>query len=187
MRQPTFIKGVIVAFVFAIVGATAFTGLKFVVLPSVSLKLVVATLAAVYVLYLIGASDEKTGRLATPTLWLAGAVAVWLLIPGLTLYCIAHLGMVWLIRSLYFHTSVLPALLDLGLCAFGWLAAIATAEHSHSIFLTVWSFFLIQALFVAIPPLIRTRPSESVDNHEFRFNRALHTAEAAVRRMHTTN
>jgi hypothetical protein len=100
---------------------------------------------------------------------------------------VSHLGIVWIIRALYFHSSVLPALLDLGLCALAGLAAIATARHSHSMFLTIWSFFLVQALFVAIPPLINTRRIEPADHSQQRFKRALRTAEDAVRRMHTTH
>ena len=95
--------------------------------------------------------------------------------------------MVWLIRSLYFHSSVLPALLDLGLCAIAGLAAIVTARHSHSMFLTIWSFFLVQALFIAIPPLLKTPRAAPADYPEQRFKRALHAAEDAVRRMHTTH
>ncbi len=187
MRHPTFITGVVIAFIFALAGTAAFTSLKLLLLPSVLLKWLIACLAALYVVYLIAASGERTGRLATPTLWLAGTAALWLLAPGLTLYFIGHLGMVWLIRSLYFHTGVLPALLDLGLCALSLLATVATIHHSHSIFLTIWSFFLTQALFVAIPSLIKKRRGEPADNPEFHFNRALHTAEAAVRRMHRSN
>jgi hypothetical protein len=186
MKRPTFLQGVVVAFVFALAGAAAYTTLGFLLNPAVLVKLLIATFAGLYVLYLLAVIRAKTGRLAVPALWLAGAVAAWLLVPGLTLFFITHLGMVWLIRSIYFHSSVLPALLDLGLCGLSLLAAIATARHSHSIFLTIWSCFLIQALFVAIPSLIKTRRVERGDTPEQRFNRALHSAEAAVRRMHTT-
>lgn len=187
MKRPTFIRGAVVAFVFALAGAAAFTSLKLLLGPLVVLKLIIAALAGAYTLYLVAASGEKTGRLTAPVFWLAGAIAAWSFLPGLTLYIFAHLGMVWLMRSLYFHTSVLPALIDLGLCTLGLLGALATARHTHSIFLTIWSFFLVQALFVAIPTLTKTTPAARTDNAELRFKRALHTAEAAVRRLHTTH
>ena len=114
-----------------------------------------------------------------------GAITAWLLLPAITLYAITHITMVWLIRSLYFHSSVLPALIDFGLCGFSLLAAVATPLYTHSIFLTIWSFFLLQALFVAIPNVIKTRQTQPNDQSEQRFKRALHTAEAAVRRIHT--
>jgi len=187
MIRQTFIQGAVLALVFALAGAVAFTSLKLLFVSGALLKLLITAFAGVYILYLRAVSGEKTGRLAVPALWLACAIATWVFVPGVSLFLISHLGIVWLIRALYFHSSVLPALLDLGLCAIGALAAIATARHSHSIFLTIWSFFLVQALFVAIPSLIKTRHTEPADQPEQRFKRALRTAEDAVRRMHTTH
>ena len=186
MSRPTFIQGAVVAFVFALAGAAAFTTLKLLLGSWLVLKLVICVLSGFYVLYLLSRSNEKTGRLTIPALWLTGAVATWVFVPGLTLFAIAHLGMVWLIRSLYYHSSVLPALFDLGLCGLSLLAAFATAQHSHSIFLRIWSFFLLQALFVAIPSLIKTRHTDAQDQSEQRFKRAMRKAEAALRRMHIT-
>jgi hypothetical protein len=186
MKRPTFIKGVAVAFVLAIAGAVSFVGLKLIFSPGLLVKALIAGLAGIYVLYLLAASGAKSGRVATPALWLAGAVTAWLFVPGLALYLAAHVGMVWLIRSAYFHTSVLPALIDLLLCAIAALAAIVTARHSHSLFLTIWAFFLCQALFVAIPSLLGARSTNREDDPALRFNRALRTAEAAVRRLHAT-
>ncbi len=186
MKRPTFTQGVVVAFVFAVAGAVAFTTLKLILGSWFVLKMLTSVLSGFYVLYLLSRSREKTGRLTISTLTLIGGIATWVFVPELVLFLIAHLGMVWLIRSLYYHSSVLPALLDLGLCGISLLAAFATAQHSHSIFLTIWSFFLLQALFVAIPSLINTRSTDSQDQSEQRFKRALRTAEAAVRRIHAT-
>ena len=187
MIRPTFIPGAVLAFVFALAGAVAFSALKFRFVSGTLVKLLITAFAGVYVLYLHAVSGEKTGRLTVPALWLACAIATWVFVPGLSLFLVSHLGIVWLIRALYFHSSVLPALLDLGLFALGALAAIATARHSHSMFLTIWSFFLVQALFVAIPSLIKTRRAERANQPEQRFKRALRTAEDAVRRLHTTH
>lgn len=185
MKRPSFINGVIVAFVFALAGAAAFSSLKLLLGSGIVLKLLISGLGGIYVLYLLSRSNEKTGRLTIPVLWLTGAISAWFLLPEITLFAISHIMMMWLIRSLYFHSSVLPALLDFGLCGLSLLAAIATALHSHSMFLTIWSFFLLQALFVAIPSLTNIRQGEPSDQCEQRFKRALHTAEAAVRRIHT--
>ena len=185
MKRPTFINGVVVAFVFALAGVATFSSLTLLLGAGFVLKIMISVLGGAYVLYLLSRSNEKTGRLTIPTLWLIGATTAWLLLPEVTLFAITHITMVWLIRSLYFHSSVLPALIDFGLCGFGLLAAVATALHTHSIFLTIWSFFLLQALFVAIPSVINPRRTEPNDQSEQCFKRALHTAEAAVRRIHT--
>ena len=187
MKRPTFIQGIVIAFVLALIAAAAFSTLKLIYASSFILKLLITCFGAFYVIYLLARSAEKTGRLTMPALWLVGAVCAWIFLPGLTLFLLAHVGMIWLIRSLYFHSSILPALLDLGLCALAVVAAIAIALHSHSVFLSVWSFFLVQALFVAIPPIIRSKRDEQTDTMDQRFKRALRTADAAVRRIHTVS
>ncbi len=61
----------------------------------------------------------------------------------------------WLVRSLYFYSGVLPALMDLGLSALSITAAVWAISQSGSVFLATWCFFLVQALFVAIPPAVK--------------------------------
>ena len=187
MKRPTFIQGIVIAFVFALIGAAAFSALTLIYASSFIVKLLITCFSALYIVYLLARSAERTGRLTIPALWIAGAISAWIFLPGLALFLLAHVGMVWLIRSLYFHSSVLPALLDLGLCALSVIAVFATALHSHSVFLSVWSFFLVQALFVAIPVVIKTKRDERTDITDQHFKRALRTAEAAVRRMHTVS
>ncbi len=187
MKRPTFFQGVVIAFVFALIGAAAFSALQLIYASSFVVKLLITCFGALYVIYLLARSAERTGRLTIPALWIAGALTAWIVLPELTLFLLAHVGMVWLVRSLYFHSSVLPALLDLGLCALAVIAAIATALHSHSVFLSVWSFFLVQALFVAIPAVIKAKREVSADTTDQHFKRALRTAEAAVRRIHTVS
>ncbi len=185
MKRPTFINGVIVALAFALAGAAVFSSLTLLLGAGIVLKILVSGLGGGYTLYLLSRSNERTGRLIIPALWLIGTTTAWLLLPEITLFAITHITMLWLTRSLYFHSSVLPAVIDFGLCGFSLLAAVATALYTHSVFLTIWSFFLLQALFVAIPNVIQARQTEPNDQSDRRFKRALHIAEAAVRRLHT--
>jgi len=91
----------------------------------------------------------------------------------------------WLLRSLYFYSSALSALLDLGLT----LAAVATAywaiAYTGSVFLCVWCFFLVQALFVVIPPAVTGArgPVFSTDSDAEKFERARLRAEKALRQL----
>ena len=95
-----------------------------------------------------------------------------------------QLGLVWLVRSLYFHSSLLAALADLGLVALGFAAAVWAASRSNSAALCLWAFFLVQALYVAIPQ--RTSGRDAPDGADAdRFAHAHRAAEAAVRRMYT--
>ena len=132
MKRSTFLQGIVIAFVFALIGAATFSALTLVYASSFIVKLLITCFSALYVVYLLARSAERTGRLTIPALWIAGAISAWIFVPGLTLFLLAHVGMVWVIRSLYFHSSVLPALLDLGLCALSVIAAIATQSQRLS-------------------------------------------------------
>ena len=105
--------------------------------------------------------------------------------PPLLLYVCGHLGAVWLIRSLYFYSSVLSALADMGLNGLGLAAAIWAVTRTGSVFLGIWCFFLVQALFVFIPKSINHKPGTTRVGHESedRFQHAYRVAEAAVRKL----
>ena len=76
-----------------------------------------------------------------------------LLIAALPLaaYVLVHVGLVWLVRSLYYYSGVLPALADLGLSVLGAAFAVWAAQRSGTAWLAFWCFFLAQAFFVLIP------------------------------------
>lgn len=186
MKRATFINGAIVAFLFAAAGAIAFLALQPVFGAHLVLRVLIAGSAGGYVLYLLRCSDARAGRLAGPALWLAGASGIWALAPGLLGFTLAHIGMLWLVRSLYFHAGITAALLDLGICGVGFVAALAAATSSHSVFLSLWTFFLVQALFVAIPSVLQAESPNPAASANERFRRALTAAEAAARRVYST-
>lgn len=186
MKRETFLRGVLVAFALALFSAVAFLALKHVFGTALVLRWVIAASAGLYVVYLLTRSNEKAGRIAVPAVWALATIAIWAMAPGLGGFLLAHVGMIWLVRSLYFHAGVIAAVLDLGLCGAGLLAAVAAALSSSSLFLSVWSFFLVQALFVAIPSVVQPVAPDPADSADERFQRALMTAEAAVRRVHST-
>jgi hypothetical protein len=88
----------------------------------------------------------------------------WWTAPPLPLYLLIHVAAIWLLRSLYFAIT-----------------------RSGSMFLATWCFFLVQALFVAIPPRIkrvnkyrRDTPAESQP-----FETARRQADQALRQLFT--
>ncbi|CAN5334359.1 hypothetical protein BH24PSE2_BH24PSE2_21000 [soil metagenome] len=136
-------------------------------------------------LYLFSRSRERTGRVTLLALWACAAAASWVFAPPLALYFAAHVALIWLVRSLYFYSGVVPALMDLGLSAFSAVVAVWAAGRSGSPFLAIWCFFLVQALAAAIPPRIRAkaeRKPSAVPESEA-FERARRMAEAAVGRL----
>lgn len=181
----SFAGGVLVAFALGIAGSVAFGVLSLVLGTVVALKAVIAGLGLAYVLWLFSRSRERVGRVTLLAVWGCAAAASWLFAPTLMLYFAVHVGLVWLVRSLYFYSGVLPALMDLGLSAFSAAVAIWAASRSGSSFLAIWCFFLVQALAAAIPPRIRgraERQSNTVPESDA-FERARRMAEAAVGRL----
>ena len=192
MKRPSFIHGVIVAavlgfFASAIVATlTPFVGIGAV------LRLVIPALGLAYLLYLFSRNEERIGRVTALSAWSALAAVTWWVAPPLPLYLLIHVGAIWLLRSLYFYSGVMPALIDLGVSTLSVSATVWAISRSGSVFLATWCFFLVQALFVAIPPAIHSRrkgqrdtlANSALENNE-NFERAKRNADQALRQLFT--
>lgn len=184
MNRPSFLEGVVVALVASLAGTAVDASLSLFLYPGSAPRLVIAGLGLAYVLYLLGRSQERMGRLTSLLVWLLVAGLTGLLAPPLALYLLIHLGLLWLARALYHHASPLAALLDLGLVFLGLAMGLWAIGQSNSLFLGLWCFFLVQALFGALPVRWGGGSPPSEDAGE-RFERAHRTAEAALRRLST--
>jgi len=187
MKRPSFFHGVIVAAVFgffasAIVATlTPFVGLGAVV------RLVIPALGLAYLLYLFSRSEERIGRVITMSFWGVLAAVTWWIAPPLPFYLLIHVGAIWLVRSLYFYSGVMPALMDLGISTLSVSAAVWAISRSGSVFLATWCFFLVQALFVAIPPAIKSKQTSqrNATSDNERFDQAKRNADKALRQLFT--
>lgn len=185
MKRPSFFHGVIVAAVLAffasavIATLTPFVGFLHVI------RFVIPALGLAYLLYLFSRSNERVGRVTTLSLWSALAAITWWVAPPLPLYLLIHVGAMWLVRSLYFYSGVLPALMDLGLSILSITAAVWAITQTGSVFLATWCFFLVQALFVAIPPAVKRKTGRArntvIDNEP--FERARRQADQALTQL----
>lgn len=149
-------------------------------------RLTVALLGLAYALYVLGKSGERVGRLTTIALWTIAAAGAWLTGLPFVAYVLVHVGLVWLVRSLYFYSGVLSALADLGLSVLGIAFAAWAAHRSGSAMLAFWCFFLAQAFHVLIPTALAERGKEHSAEDDLAFNRAHQAAEAAIRRLSAT-
>ena len=187
MKRPSFFHGVLVAgvlgfFASAIVATlTPFVGFGAV------LRLVIPALALTYLLYLLSRSEERVGRVTTLFLWSALAAVTWWVGPPLPLYLLIHVGAIWLVRSLYFYSGVMPALLDLGLSSLSICATVWAIVQSGSVFLATWCFFLVQALFVVIPPAVNRKHGATLNatTDRKKFEHAKRNADQALRQLFT--
>ena len=185
MNRPTFIEGVAVAIGISLAGSILYTALTSLLPGSEILQPLIAGMGFTYVLYLFKRTPERVGRVVTLVGWSIAAAIGWFVSMPLTLYLLLHVGLIWLIRSLYFHSSLLPAMADLGLNTLALAAAFWAVVQSESLFLALWCFFLVQALFVSIPPNLKQSNGEkqAQKNRDDHFLHAHRIAEAAVRKL----
>ncbi|MGI9223707.1 MAG: hypothetical protein ACR2QX_04450 [Woeseiaceae bacterium] len=186
MKRPSFVQGVFVAailgfFASAVVATlTPFVGLGAVI------RLVIPALGLAYLLYLFSRSTERLGRVTTLAFWGVLAGITWWVAPPLPLYLLIHVGAIWLVRSLYFYSGLVPALMDLGISTLSVSATVWAITRSGSVFLATWCFFLVQALFVAIPPTVQRKQARAMQHtDDDNFDNARRRADAALRQLFT--
>tara|TARA_R110001599_G_scaffold353459_1_gene592497 strand:- start:200434 stop:201000 length:567 start_codon:yes stop_codon:yes gene_type:complete len=185
MRRPTFLHGVFAAALFALTGSIAATALIPMTVTSGVYQLLVTALGLAYVLYLLSLSKERVGRITTLSVWAGMSFSLWLFAAPFGLFLIVQIAALWLVRSLYFYSSALSAFLDLALNLAALAVAYWAAVHTGSVFLCIWCFFLVQALFVAIPPAV-LHPADRLHasgSDPEKFERARLRAENAFRQL----
>lgn len=185
MKQPTFSQGVAFALAASLLGSTLYSVFSSAFPAPTVLRLLITGIGLAYVLYLLSRSRERVGRVTVVVGWILIAAVAWFLAPPPLLFLLVHLGLLWLIRSLYFYSSVLSALADLGLNGLSLVATIWAAGQTGSMLLSLWCFFLVQALFVTIPTRWRrgNRGTPVRPDNADRFRHAHRAAEAAVRKL----
>ncbi len=184
MKSPGIIKGVIFAFFISLAAGVAgllFGG--FVADPTLfSLMLYASTLT--YLIYLLKNSNARIGRVVVISAWAVTGIACWLLDIPLIEQLFIQAGIIWLVRSLYFHASIFAALLDFGLVCAGLAAGAWAIVNTGSPATALWSFFLTQSLFGWIPDLAKTQSSDAYSTPEQApFQSAHRVAVDAVRKL----
>ena len=182
MKRPGFFEGVLVAFIAALSASLLYSSAILWLSSGSALRLVVILLSLGYAIYLLRRSRMRIGRVTTIGGW--AMVSLLTLTPALSLSTtlLLHGGFIWLLRSRYLHASALVALLDLGLVALGLAAAVWATLQSGSLFLAVWSLFLIQALFIFLPNAAAPHHADTGDAQD-PFAQAHRSAQSALRRL----
>lgn len=185
MKNTSFNEGVAVALFSSIIVAALFSLISYLLLGGGAFKLLIAGISFFYIMYLLLRTKERTGRIAVVLIWFVTTLLSLVFSPSLFLYVSIQLFMVWLLRSIYFYNSIFSALIDLALTGMSVAVAVWAWIVSGSMFLTIWCFFLVQALFVFIPKTFSAKgKSESITNMENdRFEYAYHAAEMAVEKL----
>jgi hypothetical protein len=179
MSTTSFWREVGLGLLLSAIGAIVFAASSPLLGTATSLHAVLLLLSASYLALLLHGLNARAGRLLCAATWLGMAVLLVVFAPPLWMWIALCLGLVWLLRSLYRYPRLVGAALDALLTAFALAAAVATAQHSHSLFLSLWSLFLLQALFVFIPAAAHSVQASG----DGAFDRAFANAEAALRRL----
>ncbi|MET0066243.1 MAG: hypothetical protein ABW076_07845 [Candidatus Thiodiazotropha sp.] len=185
MKRPSFSEGVGVSLIASLLGGAVFPLLTLWLAGGFALRGLITLLGLFYLLYLLRRSGRKPGRVLALTLWLLISPLCALL--GVSLWgdLSIHLALLWLVRAGLFHNRLYTALLDLGLVVFGLAAALWGSSATGTLVVGLWSFFLVQALFVFIPHAAAdsagATPPEAGDCE--RFDRAYRAAEYALQRL----
>lgn len=189
MKRPSFFEGAFIGIIASIVGSTLFTTLSWMIPSATVMQLVITLIGFTYLIYLLSRSQEKVGRIVVLACWSVITAATWLISLPLVMIILTQISMLWLIRSLYFYSSIVPALIDLSITGISFTVAIATVFHTSSVFLGFWCFFLIQALFVFIPARISKKSANQplTNIPKDSFNVAHQSAEAAIRKLSSTS
>lgn len=185
MKSISFLRGIGFAFLLAFASSVLFSVLTAWLGSVQAVRLLIPAAGFAYLLFLLAHSQHRIGRITTVLAWGCAATGLWLLVPGIGLYLLVHGVLVWTIRSLYTYNGMLCALLDLALTLVSLASAVWAAQHTGSLFLSVWCLFLTQALFVFIPTEIRkrTKQQSAKQTGPDAFSRAQHAADSALRRL----
>ncbi|NIB41624.1 hypothetical protein HBA55_18615 [Pseudomaricurvus alkylphenolicus] len=148
----------------------------------ISWRLVITFSAAAYLLLLGHQSNGQSVSLLFVTL-LAGALLLpWVIGFDLWGHASFYLGPLWLARCLWFYPRLVSALTDSILQAASFVAALWALQYTGSVGLSLWTFFLCQALFVFIQQFQHRSDKDSPDL-ESGFHRAHRSAQSALRAL----
>jgi hypothetical protein len=180
--------GILVACLLSAVSVPLLRGLQWL---GGSSAVCIVVLALTYLAYLLASSPSRRGRFV---LGLGSAVILLgtcIVSPVSVMVGALAVGLIWLVRSVLFYHGILAALWDGGLCTLSAVCALGTAVSTHRLWLAVWVFFLLQALFIYIPQRFvwvsygpgRGRRQAASRRREDAFARAHRAAEEALQAM----
>ncbi|MCP4431103.1 MAG: hypothetical protein GY806_09015 [Gammaproteobacteria bacterium] len=187
MKGPGILKGIVFAILASLAGGLLLKVLPLILSSATSSSLATMGLSLAYLLFLQRYNDIRQGRVLIFSVWIILSLTCWLLGLSLVQQILLNIFMIWIVRSLYFHSSITAALLDLVLVIMASGAGVWAAIQTNSPMAAVWSFFLCQSLFGAIPefsqPGKTNGPSPvATDDH---FQAAHRVAQDAVRKLST--
>jgi hypothetical protein len=182
MKAPSLLSSIAFAIAACVGGSVLYTLLPLVFTAAMSLEIAISVISAGYLFFLLKKGRQRTGRVIAFTSWILISGAGLLLDLPIATFILSQVAMIWLARSIVFHRSILPSLLDLGLIAIGLLAAVWALLQTDSMATALWCFFLVQSLFGYIPNLKSTSKVHTPVDQD-RFQAAHRVAADAIQKL----
>jgi len=185
MKHPSLLDGVTLAMVISLGAAAASLLLGGFIVYGLLFELLLYSASLVYLLYLLKRSQARIGRVLALCAWALVSFGCWFFDVALLQQVLIQTGLIWLLRSLYFHGSLFTAALDFGLVSVGLAAGAWALVNTGSVAAALWSFFLVQALFCWLPQLARRQSAvaAAASSSASAFQTAHRVAEDAVRKL----
>lgn len=185
MKSPGIFDGVRIAIVISLGAAVTMLILGGFIAHNTLSSLVLSAATLIYLVYLLKHSSANAGHVVVIAGWFVISLACWFFDVMLIELVLIQAGIIWMVRSLYFHGSMFTAVLDLGLVLFGLAASTWAMVNTGSMAGALWSFFLVQALFCWIPDLSNKQSREIYINRhdQSSFQSAHRIALDAVRKL----
>ena len=185
MKKPSILDGVTLAMVISLGAAVTSLLLGGFIVYALLFELLLYGASLVYLLYLLKRSEARIGRVLVISAWALISFGCWFFDVALLQQVLIQAGIIWLVRSLYFHGSLTSATLDFGLVSAGLGASAWAMVNTGSLAAALWSFFLVQALFCRLPQLTQGQDAavDSPSKHHSPFHIAHRVAEDAVRKL----
>ena len=190
MTKPSLLQGILMACLLSVLSIPLLMVLTLLGWGMAN-QIFIATLAGGYIAFIVARSRSRVGRVTLGAISLTVLFGACLLgASTLVMLCLA-VGCIWLVRTLLNYTSIAPALMDGLLCGVSAVCALAVLLSTGKVVLTVWSFFLLQALCSYIPRRLKRagigsptgRPASGPPSQPDPFTRAYRAAEDAIRGM----
>ena len=180
-QSSGFAEGAGVAFALSLMATLIYRGCAVLLGTSVSLATLFVLLLSLYALYLLKRSNRSAGKPTAVIAFISFALLLNSFSLPLAIVAGVLMPAVWVLRCFFYRQGVIDSVLDLGLSAAALIAAIAAATATQSIFITVWTFFIVQALHVSIPLLGEGRPTNPAQQFECAYT----SAETAIRQFYS--
>jgi hypothetical protein len=149
---------------------------------TLALKLILVLLSALYLTALLVSHGVRFGASLVVLAWLLLSAALLLVNPALSAWLIGYVALAWLVRSSKRYQKMWLVICDGLLALVALCAAVSAFWYSQSLFLSFWTFFLLQALVYWLPGQA-LNPLLSRNHSNNRFQQARHSAQQALARI----